>query len=94
MKHNYSAYTRGCRCAVCRRAKADYVAGRRRQARRSPVALVEGITHGRSGYEERGCRCETCWAARMKTRTAFAMGSFWQAVANGALRAPRSDGAA
>lgn len=30
-------------------------------------ALVDGITHGRYGYEERGCRCLVCTAAHSQS---------------------------
>lgn len=70
-KHGYGCYTNGCRCEVCRAAKAEYIRARRATARQrmrevADLGLlhVEGITHGRFGYEERGCRCVTCLAAR------------------------------
>lgn len=62
--HGYSGYSRGCRCPVCRQAKADYQAGRRAVAFLETSPVVEGITHGRFGYEERGCRCDVCVEAR------------------------------
>lgn len=70
--HGYGGYTRGCRCGVCRAAKAEYVRGRRRRARQvaarftdgSGRHLARGITHGTvSGYEEAGCRCQPCTSA-------------------------------
>lgn len=75
MTHGYGGYTRGCRCDNCRTAKADYVRQRRDAARAlanrigngvstSGRHYVSGITHGRYGYEERGCRCDICLEAR------------------------------
>lgn len=32
-EHGYIRYTRGCRCEVCRAAKADYMRARRAEAR-------------------------------------------------------------
>jgi hypothetical protein len=73
--HGYGPYTRGCRCETCREAKSAY--SRRRRAAARALAnrvgnglseggrhLVSGITHGRFGYEERGCRCDVCLGAR------------------------------
>jgi len=44
--------------------KACYMSARRSAAFLVTDHVVEGITHGRYGYEERGCRCEICVAAR------------------------------
>jgi len=74
-KHGYGNYTLGCRCAVCREAKAAYMRERRAEARR----LARQHTSGRAGepgsfrhvadvtrhgtnyaYYERGCRCRPC----------------------------------
>lgn len=71
-EHGYGRYSRGCRCEVCRDAKAEYMRQRRlaasevaaMQAGLGRLSRVSGITHGRYGYEERGCRCEVCVAAR------------------------------
>lgn len=71
--HGYGAYTRGCRCDVCRDAKADYMRERRAGARRAahdhgPFHTATGITHGtRHGYEEHGCRCLPCTDARVES---------------------------
>ena len=62
--HNYSAYANGCRCDVCRAAKADYMAARRAAAFLKTSQPAGDITHGRAGYEEQGCRCEICVEAR------------------------------
>lgn len=37
--HGYVAYTYGCRCEVCRAAKADYMRARRAQARTVTYAI-------------------------------------------------------
>ena len=65
--HGYGAYTRGCRCEVCRQAKADYMRARRAAGRSIavPDTGVCGVLHGtRYAYEERGCRCRLCKQAR------------------------------
>ena len=62
--HGYGGYTNGCRCDVCRQAKADYMRDRRATAYLEPQQPVPDITHGRFGYEERGCRCDVCVGAR------------------------------
>lgn len=69
--HNYTGYAAGCRCDVCRAAKNEYMRTRRQAARlraqlaagRPALRFVEGIQHGRYGYEERGCRCPVCMEA-------------------------------
>ena len=79
--HGYTAYTRGCRCDECRQAKADYMRGRRAMARYKAQKHTDGrpgpgvarylapkATHGtRAGYDEHGCRCEPCTAARRES---------------------------
>jgi hypothetical protein len=63
--HGYGGYTSGCRCQACRDAKAAYMADRRGNAfLNTGPEPVEGIAHGRSGYEERGCRCGICLEAK------------------------------
>ena len=77
--HGYNLYTHGCRCAVCKRAKAEYIRQRRSAARTlanrftdaSGSHYVPDVSHGRFGYEERGCRCIECrsaMAAEQRTR--------------------------
>lgn len=70
--HGYVPYTKGCWCEVCRQAKADYMRARRNRARGrarlvddpNSYHYVPDIAHGRTGYEEHGCRCPECLAAR------------------------------
>jgi hypothetical protein len=61
-EHGYGPYTNGCRCAVCKDAKADYMRERRREGRRQASAEpVPGVKHGTLfAYDERGCRCGEC----------------------------------
>ena len=65
--HGYYRYTAGCRCKVCREAKAAYIREKRAAARaRGEVGasrgahFVPGIKHGIYGYQEQMCRCEVC----------------------------------
>lgn len=74
VEHGYNRYSNGCRCEVCRAAKAQ----RQRESRaawsrrRDWVKTfgsggrhyVDGITHGYSGYANFHCRCEVCTAAK------------------------------
>lgn len=71
-EHGYNAYASGCRCEVCRDAKAAYM--REARARRWRTLrlvrthgtgrnFVDGITHGYSGYQNYACRCAICTAA-------------------------------
>jgi hypothetical protein len=71
--HGYSPYTHGCRCQVCRDAKAAYMRDKRSRGHKvrrfvesRPGAgrnYVDGITHGYAGYQDYSCRCEVCRAA-------------------------------
>lgn len=72
-EHGYGRYTTGCRCDVCREAKATYMRAKRsawRTKRQTAEAdgqgrhFVPGITHGVSGYQDHGCRCWTCRVAK------------------------------
>lgn len=71
--HGYVPYTRGCRCPICRGAKAAYMRASRAKAsrRRRLVQVdgagrnyVEGIVHGYGGYQNHHCRCDECRAAK------------------------------
>ena len=62
--HGYGPYTNGCRCDICRAAKAAYQANRRAAASLATTPVPDGLTHGRAGYEEHGCRCEICVKAK------------------------------
>lgn len=70
-RHGYGPYTSGCRCAVCRKAKAEYMRVRRLIARANAhnadgVYVAPISRHGtRFGYEEHGCRCDPCHEARL-----------------------------
>ena len=44
-EHGYGPYTNGCRCEICRKAKADYMRARRAAAR----ALAQKNTHTSDG---------------------------------------------
>jgi bacterioferritin-associated ferredoxin len=65
-EHGYPRYARGCRCPVCREAKAAYMRDKRAQAaearQEAPGEFVApGITHGGiAGYKDSGCRCGPC----------------------------------
>jgi hypothetical protein len=75
--HGYNPYAHGCRCEVCRAAKAAYVRAKRAAAReraRGPLIVkdgpnelrnyVPGIKHGTAGYKDHLCRCEVCTASQ------------------------------
>lgn len=51
--HRYSAYTNGCRCEVCRAAKADYMRERRAAAR----VLAQKHTSAPTGKRPRSTAC-------------------------------------
>lgn len=74
-EHGYSAYTHGCRCETCRKAKAGYSARARATGRENARTgrYPSGVTHGtRSAYEERGCRCAECCARQLERHRADA----------------------
>lgn len=48
-RHGYGPYTSGCRCDVCRRAKADYMWKRRAQARSVAQKYTSTASGGRAG---------------------------------------------
>lgn len=70
-QHGYITYTRGCRCDICRAAKAEYSRKQRAAAsERRANEFTKGrytvpdITHGYSGYANYGCRCWQCTEAK------------------------------
>jgi hypothetical protein len=66
--HGYSRYADGCRCDVCRAAKAAYMRARRAEAKANVLQdgpnYVPYITHGIGGYTNHLCRCFTCRTAK------------------------------
>jgi hypothetical protein len=74
-QHDYLAYAGGCRCSVCRRAKAAYMRAKRAAARAEAergnprVYVAEGIKHGTAGYKDHRCRCDVCRAAKSAEHT-------------------------
>ncbi len=71
--HDESTYSNhGCRCVACtaahtreqRRRRGERRAARLASEAAGRVHIVEGITHGESGYGYWGCRCETCRTVR------------------------------
>jgi hypothetical protein len=68
--HGYGAYASGCRCDVCRKAKAEYMSKRRKAAvaARKAGDPMGSVKHGtRYAYEERGCRCSSCSEAHSRS---------------------------
>lgn len=75
-EHGYGPYSNGCRCDTCRAAKADYMRTKRARAAalRIAVEIATGgriryyagdhFQHGLAGYQDLGCRCPTCTAAK------------------------------
>ena len=71
-EHGYGRYSTGCRCEICRAAKAGYMRGQRAAARadlmvkrwRDEPPVVAGITHGYAGFQNVYCRCEVCREAK------------------------------
>lgn len=83
-EHGYGRYSSGCRCEICRAAKSTYMRERRGRAgaiRELSEAsgwgrnFVPDAAHGISGYQDSGCRCETCRSAKA---AASARESRWQ----------------
>lgn len=74
--HDYSRYAHGCRCETCKAAKAAYVRTCRAAAAELRKAItaagstfvVEDISHGLGGYQNRGCRCRVCCRAAKANR--------------------------
>lgn len=68
--HNYNGYTNGCRCEICRAAKATYMREKRQGAARerddaAGEYVAPGITHGTyAGYADSACRCGSCKQAK------------------------------
>lgn len=58
-EHGYVAYTKGCRCAVCREAARVY-----RRANRAGRLTAGTLNHGTRTAYDCGCRCERCLDAR------------------------------
>lgn len=75
--HGYGPYTNGCRCGVCKAAKADYQRARRQvagAARHNAGGdyVATGITHGTyAGYTDSGCRCAECVTAKSEADRAM-----------------------
>ena len=70
--HGYNPYTHGCRCEICRRAKADYMRQSRAEARKNRPegrTPVPGIKHGYSGAQNHACRCYVCSLAASQRDT-------------------------
>lgn len=62
-RHGYGGYSKGCRCAKCRAAKAAYM---RLKRAAEPTGHVDGITHGYAGYQDYKCRCDICRTAKYR----------------------------
>lgn len=57
LKHGIAnSYNQGCRCAHCKKAKADY-------RRNTPIK-----GHGTKWYYDKGCRCFSCRAAKNEAK--------------------------
>jgi len=75
--HGYGGYSRGCRCDICREAKATYMRARRKVTTPAQAPLgtrfVAPLTrHGtRYGYEEKGCRCFACTTAHANSDSRY-----------------------
>lgn len=68
MEHGYTAYTKGCRCDVCRIAKRHRMRSDRAAAKArleaSGTQVATGVSHGKSTYENHSCRCDKCCQAK------------------------------
>ena len=61
-EHGGSRYAMGCRCSICRRAKAEYMqALRLRLVEHEPPPEAHGKE---TTYNNWSCRCEACCAAK------------------------------
>jgi len=60
--HNYNGYAAGCRCDVCKAAKAAYMRDRRTPDRERNSSFTHGT---RAGYEEHRCTCTKCRTAHL-----------------------------
>ena len=72
-EHGYNQYTYGCRCEVCREAKATYMRAKRAEARSRVADLISSkgrylapiARHGTiHGYADHKCRCFDCSEAK------------------------------
>ena len=64
-----SCYTHDrCRCQACREANAAYQLTLKE---RLAAKRFGEIPHGRGGYENYGCRCETCFAAKSEANREY-----------------------
>ena len=62
----------GCRCALCRRAIADYQFNLRRTRSKALAAGAIEIQHGKaSTYINYGCRCEACTQANSEYHSEY-----------------------
>lgn len=67
-EHGYVRYSTGCRCQVCRDAKAVYTREKRSVARDARLVAEDAglvyvapvATHGIGAYQNASCRCEVC----------------------------------
>ena len=77
--HGYLLYTHGCRCEVCKAAKAAYMRSKRAAAKaaaRGPLINEQGrhvapgdFKHGTAhGYKDHACRCLDCSAWKTTER--------------------------
>ena len=55
-----ASYTRGCRCAGCRAAKAEYTRLWRHRTGLTDPERASQLTHGSLSRYRAGCRCRPC----------------------------------